>query len=101
MQLRVARLCMDCEEIHGEQRCPVCASETFVYLARWIPAEERRTRRRPARTVTPEKPQVTRWAQRGAIGVAAVALSRWLWQSSRRPQAGGAERQDGHHSEED
>jgi len=31
MQLKVARVCLDCEEIHDSQQCPVCASETFAY----------------------------------------------------------------------
>jgi hypothetical protein len=33
---RVARLCLDCDEIHGEQMCPVCRSESFGYVSRWI-----------------------------------------------------------------
>jgi hypothetical protein len=49
MQLRKARLCLDCEEVHDERRCPVCASEAFTYLTRWVPAPERRARpREPA-----------------------------------------------------
>ncbi len=50
MQLRTARLCLDCEEVHDEYRCPVCASEAFTYLTRWVPAPERRSlpRQRPA-----------------------------------------------------
>src|SRR3954469_24276745 len=46
MQLRIARLCLDCEEVHDEGQCPVCASETFTYLSRWIPSDERRRRPR-------------------------------------------------------
>ena len=42
MQLRTARLCLDCEELHEENTCPVCASEMFAFLTRWVPAEERR-----------------------------------------------------------
>lgn len=85
MQLRTARLCMDCEEIHEDQQCPVCASETFAFLTRWVPVEDRRIRRWPTATkVIPEKSGVARWAQRGAIGLAVMAASRWLWQSSRR-----------------
>jgi hypothetical protein len=84
VQLRNARLCLDCEEIHELQQCPICASETFVYLARWIPVEERRAgARRRVRPAPDEKSPVTRWAQRGAVGLAALALSGWLWQSSR------------------
>lgn len=87
MQLRTARLCLDCEEIHEENTCPVCASEMFAFLTRWVPVEDRRTRRWPTATkVTPEKPSIARWAQRGAIGLAVVAAGRWLWQSTLAPQ---------------
>jgi hypothetical protein len=47
MQLRMARLCLDCEEVHDEYQCPVCASDQFTYLTRWVPAPERRQRPRP------------------------------------------------------
>jgi hypothetical protein len=52
MQLRTARLCLDCEEVHDAQRCPSCASETFTFITRWVPAPERRHRPRP--TTSPE-----------------------------------------------
>jgi hypothetical protein len=48
MQLRRARLCLDCEEVHDQFQCPVCASEQFTYLTRWVPAPERRSRPRQA-----------------------------------------------------
>jgi hypothetical protein len=82
MQLRAARLCLDCEEIHEGQECPVCLSEAFVYLIRWVPVEERRTRRFPsAIKVTPEPSGAARWVRRGVFGLAVLAASRWLWQS--------------------
>jgi hypothetical protein len=43
MQLRNARLCLDCEEIHDGAQCPGCASETFAFIKRWVPAPERRS----------------------------------------------------------
>ena len=89
MQLRTARLCLDCEEIHEAQECPVCLSEAFVYLMRWVPVEERRTRRLPSATkvipetkVMPEKTGVGRWVQRGVVGLAVMAASRWLLQAT-------------------
>jgi hypothetical protein len=83
MQLRTARLCLDCEEIHEAQECPVCLSEAFVYLMRWVPVEERRTRRLPSATkVMPEKTGVGRWVQRGVMGLAVMAASRWLLQAT-------------------
>ncbi|HEY7172838.1 MAG TPA: hypothetical protein VH417_18430 [Vicinamibacterales bacterium] len=85
MQLRTARLCLDCEEVHEGQQCPVCASESFVYLTRWVPVEERRVRRQRPASVVPEPSRTARWATRGAIGIAAIAASRWLWQATRRP----------------
>jgi len=38
MKLRDARLCLDCEELHTEEQCPVCASEAFSFVTRWIPS---------------------------------------------------------------
>jgi hypothetical protein len=48
MQLRVARLCLDCEELHMDDSCPRCASESYAFLAKWLPSEERRRWRRPS-----------------------------------------------------
>ena len=45
MNLRDARLCLDCEELHTEERCPACASETFSFVTRWIPANDDRAQR--------------------------------------------------------
>ena len=44
MNLRDARLCLDCEELHTEERCPLCASETFSFVTRWIPANDAKGR---------------------------------------------------------
>jgi len=97
MQLHVARLCMDCEEVHAAQQCPVCGSETFAFISRWIPAPERRRRPRPStppETVNtyrellspaPSNSGVARWLRRGAIGVAAVTAVGWAWQRRSRP----------------
>ena len=97
MQLRTARLCLDCEELHEENTCPICASEMFAFLTRWVPAEERRTRRRPpAAEKAPESSVhsgTTRWVKRGAAGLAIVAASRWLLESSRSAPASGSPRQ--------
>lgn len=56
MQLRTARLCLDCEELFIGDSCPVCASQRFAFLAQWLPSDERRKwRRSPARAVDPSK----------------------------------------------
>ena len=46
MQLRVARLCLDCEELHADKRCPRCASASYAFLTQWVPCEERRRHKR-------------------------------------------------------
>jgi hypothetical protein len=46
MQLRVARLCLDCEEVHVADVCPICASRSYAFLSTWLPSEERRKWRR-------------------------------------------------------
>jgi hypothetical protein len=86
MQLRTARLCLDCEELHTSNECPVCASESYAFLTRWIPVNERRSRHRPqapAPLATPETTPMSRWMKRGAAGLAAVAIGRWIWQAAR------------------
>ncbi len=110
MQLRIARLCLDCDELHDEAHCPVCASEAFAYLTRWVPAPERRMR--PRETTSPDaevfkglldpSPQVptptalaarspTRlpW-KRGIVGLTMLGVAGWLWQTGRTSSAAGA-----------
>jgi len=92
MQLRVARLCLDCEEIHDAQACPVCASEAFAFLSRWVPAPERRIRPRP--TTSPEAEtyrellapnrQPRPWIKRGLVGLTIVGLAGWAWKRGDR-----------------
>ena len=81
MQLRRARLCLDCEEIHEEQRCPVCASETFAYLTRWIPSPERRAQPRPAKPTPAQPAHLPSRGKMLGLGVAGVGLfglAQWL-----------------------
>jgi hypothetical protein len=62
MQLRVARLCLDCEELHVEDACPICASERYAFLSSWLPSEERRRWRRgpPRRPAAATAPAAVR-----------------------------------------
>jgi hypothetical protein len=106
MQLRLARLCLDCEEVHDANVCPVCASETFAYMTRWIPAPERRVRpratpdedpddtvrvvarpatpedtvrMRPARTAPSAPPPGLGLLKKGVVGLTAIGLAGWLF----------------------
>jgi hypothetical protein len=94
MQLRGTRLCLDCEELHRADRCPVCASDAYVYLTRWVTVEERRENRRAV--VPPPvaasnaggagSSGASRWLARGAAGLVLAATGRWLWNSTRPMQ---------------
>jgi hypothetical protein len=94
MQLRIARVCLDCDEVHDAQRCPVCASEAFAYLTRWVPVPERRMPPRP--TTSPEAdvyrdltapdlsaPKRGRLLKQSALGVMAIAVAGWIWRWNR------------------
>jgi predicted nucleic acid-binding Zn-ribbon protein len=91
VQIHVARLCLDCEEIYDQQTCPVCSSESFAYISRWIPAPERRARPRSQESretadtyrqlLNPERQSsgAGRWVKRGVLGLAAVGIAGWAW----------------------
>lgn len=105
MQLLVARLCLDCDEIHDQQMCPLCSSESFAYISRWVPAPERRTQPRTQphqppshetadiyRQLLDPKPQpqpsgTKRWVKRSIVGlgVAAIAGLAWRGKPAARP----------------
>ena len=76
MQLRVARLCIDCEEIHDSLQCPVCASEAFEYVTRWVPTHERRAHKRPPAPPPPAgKGKLVGY---GVLGLGIYGLTQWI-----------------------
>src|SRR5215207_1418634 len=102
MQLRNARLCLDCDEIHEEPHCPLCASESFAFIKRWVPASERRSRKRPPDTAgadgadsahrqtvatykellaAGQEPRLTPWrlVRGGAVSLALLGAAGWVW----------------------
>jgi hypothetical protein len=61
MRLVNSRLCLDCEEVHEEQHCPICGSESFAFMTRWVTPSDTvsDSSGRPARSpATPPTPQV-------------------------------------------
>ena len=78
MQLRRARLCLDCEDIHDSQQCPVCASETFVYLTRWVPSPERRSHPRTQAAPPARLPSKGKMVGFGIAGLGIFGLAQWL-----------------------
>src|SRR5512145_935398 len=99
MQLRTARVCLDCEEVHDAQQCPICASETFTYLTRWVPVPERRQRPRPTEVanretvdtyremLSPSRPTSWSLVRRGALGLAIFGVAGWMWRRNAQPDA--------------
>src|SRR5690348_15024379 len=109
MQLRNARLCLDCEEVHDAAHCPACASESFAFITRWVPSPSADAQSTPTPTITPVErrertPQTLepatretvdtyrqllgergqnsshwRFVKRGALGLALFGLAGWAW----------------------
>jgi hypothetical protein len=81
VQLRNARLCLDCEELHDQSICPLCASERFVYLSRWLGVYERRSHPRlplePAPKNSPEKTSAGWWKAGAGAGLLWLIVRRW------------------------
>ena len=80
----------------------MCASETFAFMTRWVPAPERRSRPRTPEPPSPETLDTyremldpgrgsTRWTlvKGGAMGLAVFGLARWM--SHRNSSGGGPE----------
>ncbi len=96
MQLRTARLCLDCDEVHDTQQCPPCASETFAFITRWVPVPDRADRPRSrARALEPSSPEALGAYREmlhpeppGGNG-ARFAVARWVWRSSASPDGSG------------
>jgi hypothetical protein len=101
MELRTARLCLDCEEVHDAPQCPVCGSETFTFITRWVPPAEGRRRARP--TTSPEADVYRRlidndatpssgrkMLRHGVVGLTALGLAGLFWRS-REARKGKAE----------
>jgi hypothetical protein len=98
MQLRTARVCLDCEEVHDAQQCPTCASETFAFLTRWVLSLSVRQRAASSRSgqsgsgrdlprdavaaaADRLEPDSSRCVGAGDFGVAG-----WMWQRNTRPE---------------
>jgi hypothetical protein len=103
MRLMNARLCLDCEELHDQQHCPVCGSESFAFLTRWVTpsdaaaAESTPRSTRPTDPVDrreqvdvykrllnppPPTPRRGRIVAGGALGLALIGLARMVWRAA-------------------
>jgi hypothetical protein len=97
MQLSVARLCLDCQEIHEEDRCPICTSEAFAFMTRWVKidapsqdvsstyekqegAASKVEAYRRILNPAPQRSAAAGWLRRGSLVVAVGYLARWGWQ---------------------
>lgn len=93
MRLHDARLCLDCDEVHQDGVCPVCGSESFTYISRWVPLPDEQRPTRPASTPEAEiyrelladepAERKRRGLRGGLLGLTALGLAGWAWRSSR------------------
>jgi len=102
MKLLNARLCLDCDEVYDEAQCPVCASESFAFIKRWVTAPEKRARapvlnHSRAETVATyrallaadsQPARTTRLLRGGLLGLAVIGAAGWMLQRSMREKEG-------------
>ena len=101
MHLGVARLCLDCHEVHEGDRCPACTSEAFAYITRWIKLEgttlgtplqrhntsaevEKIDTYRQILQPTQSGSRAGKWLRNGSLLVAVGYVARWGWQIASR-----------------
>jgi hypothetical protein len=112
MQLRNARLCLDCDEVHQDQRCPICASESFGFIKRWVPSSEHRGAPQPPdmdgahrETVATYKELLAasqesrlngwRFVKGGAVSLALLGAAGWVWRRNSHATSREAASSDG------
>ena len=82
MHLREARLCLDCEELHDQPECPVCLSESFAFVTRWLPPRDRRPPPTRSAVQPPPAPRpasaAKKWIARGLVGAGLLAIGRLM-----------------------
>ena len=108
MRLGVARLCLDCEEVHDVDLCPACGSETFAFLKRWVTPAARPPTANPGggkdvpaaervekldtyeEILKPGRPRsgMGRLMARGAVGLAALGAARLAWRAGHTAEEG-------------
>jgi hypothetical protein len=66
--LQNARLCMDCDTIFDEPRCPSCDSESYFPVSRWV---------RPA--IATEKTTVRKTAKKASMVLLGTGAAFALW----------------------
>ena len=96
MKLSNARLCLDCDEVYDEAHCPVCASESYAFIKRWVTAPEKRARapvmnHERSETVATYRAllaanngpsRTTRLVRGGLLGLAVIGAAGWMLQRS-------------------
>jgi hypothetical protein len=75
VELRRAKLCLDCEVIFEGLQCPACTSETYVPVTRWIRPTERVEAPKPA--PPPPPPSKPRRLLRKSLYVGLGAYGVW------------------------
>lgn len=110
MRLSNARLCLDCDEVHDEARCPVCASESFAFIKRWVTVSERRGRPGAASSAPQSKERAetvetyrallsgngesrmtaAQLLRGGALGLAVLGAAGWLLQRNLKERNAGS-----------
>ncbi len=93
MRLHEARLCLDCDEVHQDGICPVCGSESFAYISRWVPVPDTERARRPPAGEDAEvyrelladepAPRKRRTLRGGLLGLTALGVAGWAFRSAR------------------
>ena len=81
VELRRAKLCLDCEAIFQGPRCPACTSESFIPVTRWIRPTERVEVPTPAPPPAPAASRPRRFLKKSLyVGLGAYGVWKMLFE---------------------
>ena len=84
--LENARLCLDCDTVFDEARCPSCSSESFFPLSRWV---------RPA-SISPQAPAqtISKKARNTSLVLGGAGVAYALWKILSAPEKKSSEKKE-------
>jgi len=84
--LENARLCLDCDTVFDEHRCPSCSSESFFPLSRWV--------RPTSNSPEPRSRTISKKARNTSLVLGGAGVAYALWKILSTPEKKSSDKKE-------